>query len=141
MKRPYRGSCDCGAVRYEADLDLADEASRCNCTWCIETRMWKAFALAGDFRLTQGADMLSDYRAADSRWPARHTHQCSCSRCGVRGFSKGRLDVAPFNGEFHAINLATLDDATPEELATARVAFQDGRNDASDRAPAETRHL
>ena len=141
MKKTYTGSCHCGAVRFECDLDLMAGTRKCNCTWCTKTKMWKAFAMAGDFRLKQGAEALSDYQAAPSNWPDGHVHHYFCKHCGVRGFSKGYLEMEPFNGEFHAVNLAALDDAGDEELAAAPVQFEDGRNDNWWSPPAQTRHL
>lgn len=141
MKKTYRGSCHCGAVRYEADLDLKDGTRRCNCSFCLKTRMWKAFAMSGEFRLLAGEAALSDYRAANSQWPEGTVHHYFCGTCGVRAFSKGYLDMAPFNGWFHAVNVATLDDAGDAELAAATIQYEDGRADAWDKAPAETGYL
>ena len=141
MKKTYQGSCHCGAVRFECDLDLAAGTRRCNCSFCAKTRFWKAFAMAGQFRQKQGEDALADYQGEPSQWPQGHVHHYFCRRCGVRPFSKGYLEMAPFNGEFHAVNIACLDDATDEELAGAPVQYEDGRHDRWDDAPAVTRHL
>lgn len=73
--------------------------------------------MAGAFRLKQGGDMLSDYQGSPSDRPERQVHHYFCDRCGVRAFSKAYIEIEPFNGEFHAINLASLDNATDEELA------------------------
>ncbi len=53
----------------------------------------------------------------------------------------GRGEAAELGGEFYAINVACLDDAMDEELARAPVAYENGRNDRWDQAPAETRYL
>jgi hypothetical protein len=44
-------------------------------------------------------------------------------------------------GDFVAINIASLDDVSPEELDAAPVQFEDGRHDDFQNPPAETRYL
>lgn len=141
MKKTYDGSCHCGRVQFECDLDLSDGTRRCNCSFCMKTRFWKIFAMAGAFRLKQGFESLTDYQASSSEWPEGNVHHYFCNRCGVRAFSKGYLEIAPFNGEFHAINIACLDNVPDEELALAPVQYEDGRSNNWDSAPAEIRHL
>lgn len=135
MKKTYHGSCHCGAVRYEAAIDLSQGTRRCNCSWCAKNRFWKVFVMGDDFKLIAGEDALSDYRSKDSNWPEGHVHHYFCSNCGVRGFAKGYLEFEPFNGWFHAVNIATLDDATDEELAAAPIQYEDGRHDDYDNPP------
>lgn len=136
MLRTYHGSCHCGAVRFAADIDLAAETSKCNCSICKKARFWKAIVGADAFRLLQGDDALATYQFGGATGAGiRHFF---CSRCGVKPFGRGRL---PDFGDFVAVNVACLDDATDAEIAGAPVVFQDGRNDAWESTPAETRYL
>ena len=134
MLKTYQGSCHCGAVRFECDLDLADGTSKCNCSACGKGRFWKAIVMAKSFRLKQGADSLSDYQFG------RHViHHLFCRQCGIKPF--GRANIAELGGEFFAVNVACLDDVAPENLAAAPVKYEDGRHDRWDAAPVIIRHL
>lgn len=140
MKKTHRGSCHCGNVRFEADIDLSDVTSKCNCSICAKSRFWKTLVKASAFRLLQGEQALTEYQFGDQK-----IHHLFCSRCGIKPFGRLHLDLT-FNektlrGEYYAVNLACLDDVTDRELAAAPVRYEDGRNGNYESAPAETRQL
>ena len=134
MKKTYHGSCHCGAVRFESELDLTEGTSKCNCSICTKTRFWNAIVKADAFRLLQGEDALADYQFGHNA-----IHHFFCSYCGVKPFGSGEMEA--LGGKFYAVNVACLDDATDEELAKAPIAYENGRDDRWDQAPPETRYL
>jgi hypothetical protein len=137
----YHGSCHCQAVRFTARIDLDDGIRKCNCTWCVKQKVAKVFSFKDGVQILSGADRLADYQAADSAWPEGHIHHRFCKTCGVNVFSRGYLDMPPFNGWFHAVNLNALDDVTPQAIIAAPVIYEDGIHDRQMEPPAETRHL
>lgn len=140
MKKTYRGSCTCGAVRFECDLDLSAGTTRCNCSFCKKARFWMAFAKGDAFRLLSGAELLADFQRTPKSRAEPFLHLHFCARCGVRPFSAAA--ASPELGEaFHAVNLACLDDATDEELAAAPIHYADGRHDDWNATPAVHAYL
>ncbi len=134
MKMTYKGSCHCGKVRFEADIDLDAGTGKCNCSICTKRRAWGATIKPEDFRLLAGADEMTDYQ-----FGTMSGHHRFCRTCGISPFSDGYVEQ--IGGAFVSINLACLDDLDPSVLAEAPVTYSDGRNNAWWNTPAETRHL
>lgn len=134
MKKTYTGSCHCGAVRYEADLDLEAGTGRCNCSICFKRRFWGARAVPADFRLLTAAEALGDYQ-----FGTNSVHHRFCKTCGVASFGDGH--IAEAGGDFVTINIACLDGIAPQTLAALPVHYSNGRDNSWWNAPEETSYL
>jgi len=121
MHRTYHGSCHCGAIRFEVDMDLVAGTSKCNCSICRKRRSWTAIVKPEQFRLIEGSEVLADYQ-----FGFRTSHHRFCTRCGCAPFGDGH--VPEIGGDYVSINLGSLDDAPLEALAAAPVRYSDGRN-------------
>ena len=134
MLKTYHGSCHCGAVQFEADIDLQSGTTKCNCSICTKKRYWNVLLKPVQFRLLDGEDSLSSYA-----FGTRQGQHLFCSACGCAPFTKGHVEQ--LGGDFVSVNLASLDDAGDTELAEAPVSYGDGRNNAWWNPPEEFRHL
>ena len=133
MKKTYRGSCHCSAVRFEVALDLAQGTYKCNCSICMKSRAWMAFVPATDFHLQSGERALHEYQFGKKR-----LHHLFCSTCGVRSFTRG---IDPQGREMVAVRVNCLDGVDPAELIAAPVNYFNMAHDDPKSPPKETRHL
>jgi len=127
--KTFQGSCHCGAVKFEADVDLlATGTTKCNCTSCWKRRWWSVAVKPEGFRSIAGEGTLSKGRSG------------FCPSCGVIPY--GWVDAAEWNdGAYVSVNVAALDDLDPRELLAAPVKYCDGRNDNWWHPPEITAHL
>jgi hypothetical protein len=137
--KTYSGSCHCGAVRFEADVDLAQGTIKCNCSTCVKARSWLVVASPHRFRLIAGAESQAVYQWTPPGRAEPNFQYHFCKNCGIRTPSRGVAEA--LGGVFHAVQITLLDDVDPDELAKAPIQYVDGRNDHFDRPPADTRLL
>ena len=131
--KTYHGSCHCGAVTFEADIDLAAGTTKCNCTSCLKRRWWSASIKPEAFRALSGEDHLSCNNNG-REWTS------FCTTCGVTPYV--RIPAAEWNeGPSVSVNVASLDDASPDEMTSGPVTYCDGRNDNWWVAPEKVQHL
>ncbi|AUX42909.1 aldehyde-activating protein [Sorangium cellulosum] len=116
--RAYKGSCPCGAVRFEADLDLSAGTTRCNCTICKKTQWWGCITTPSAFRLLAGEEVLGDHTRSEAG------HGRFCKTCGVRVFGHG--DIPELGGAYYSVNLNCLDGV---DLTGVPVSYLDGLHD------------
>jgi len=136
MLKTYSGSCHCGKVRFEAEMDLAQGTARCNCSMCTKTRSWIGFVPPQQFNLLSGAELQTEYQWTPPGKDQPRIKYHFCSTCGTRMPAWG--DISELGGEIYAVPIATLDDIDIEELAAAPIMYIDGRHDSDD-PPADTR--
>lgn len=106
MNQPYRGSCLCGAIRFEAD-GFSPHNGNCHCRMCrkFHGAAYSTFAeVARDqFRWTRGRKLLKAYIAANG------TTRRFCSNCG----SSLTFAAAGADDSVVEIALACFDDPVP----------------------------
>lgn len=132
MLTTHTGSCHCGAVTFEADLDLTQATYRCNCSICRRTRFWVAVATGDGFRLLSGEDQLTRYTFNTNK-----NHHYFCKQCGVRPFGIG--NETPM-GKMVGVNVGCLDTLTDKDLSELRITYVDGLHDRME-PPEYTSHL
>ena len=103
-------------------------------TVITKTRNWNAIIKPEAFRLLAGAEVLNDYQFGHK--VGRHLF---CGGCGVRSFARGYVEQV--GGHYVAVQLASLDNITPQEMFAAPVRYADGRNNDWGTSPSEVRHL
>jgi len=117
-KRKYAGGCHCGAVRFEAELDLSNGGSMCNCTVCTKIATVATISQPSDLVVLSGAEHLATYE-----WGAKISQRKFCKHCGVHCFAYGHL--AELGGDYVSVNLNTLDDFDRGAVA---IGHWDGRH-------------
>ena len=112
----YHGSCQCGAVRFEVDVDL-EHTVTCNCSRCQRLGSVLAFTPETNFKLESGNDVLSEYLFN------KHTiHHLFCKICGIESFARAKgKDGMPMI----AVNANCLEGVEPRKLPSRHV---DGRS-------------
>lgn len=133
MLKTYQGSCHCGAVKFEADLDLEQSTYRCNCSICRRTRFWPTVAGENGFRLLAGDSELTPYL-----FNTRKNQHYFCKHCGVRAFGVGT--ETPI-GKMYGINLGCLAGVSEEELSRLPITYVDGLDDKWQNPPEFFAHL
>ena len=125
--RKHPGSCHCGAVKFEVQVD-ATAGARCNCTVCTKVGGLNAIVKPDAFRLLSGERNLSFYE-----WGGKTAKRYFCKSCGVSCFGRGYLEQV--GGDYVSVNFNALDDVDP---ATVNVVHWDGRHDNWQAGPRET---
>ena len=116
IMQPYTGGCQCGAVRYQATIDL-DTTVSCNCSRCGKIGSIFTFTPAANFRLIAGDKDMTEYR-----FNKHVIHHLFCSTCGVESFARGQ---GPDGAEMVAVNARCLDNVQLDDLHPKAV---DGRS-------------
>ncbi len=110
MKKTYRGSCHCGRVKFEVDMEL-DHVRDCDCSICRKRGALNHRVAAKDLRLETPLEELSLYQ-----WHTKTAKDYFCPTCGIQPFRRPRS--AP---ETWAINVRCIDDVDLDDVTKIRV--------------------
>ena len=80
----YRGSCHCGRVKFEVELEL-DHVRSCDCSICRKRGALIHRVAAERFRLLTPLDDLTLYQ-----WHTRTAEDYFCPTCGILPFRRPR---------------------------------------------------
>lgn len=105
----YKGSCHCGSVTYEAEIDQPGPAVECNCSICSRKGYLLWFTPRSQLNILSGEDNLSIYTFG----PHIIKHHF-CTTCGCATFGLGKPPGADV--EMAAINVRCLENVDLQTL-------------------------
>ena len=105
MKKTYQGSCHCGKVKFEVDMDL-DHVRVCDCSLCRKRGALNHRVAQSDLRPTTPLDEMTLYQ-----WHTRTAKDYFCPVCGILPFRRPR--TAP---ELWTVNVRCLDGVDTEAI-------------------------
>ncbi len=103
-----QGSCHCGKVRYEAEIDLSAPVISCNCSMCGRAGTLLSFVPEEWFHLLSGEDALTEYR-----FNHEVIAHLFCSTCGIKPFARG---TSPAGTPMVAVNVRCLEGVDVDAL-------------------------
>ena len=112
----YHGGCQCGAVKYEVDVDL-EKTITCNCSRCQRLGSVLSFTPRDKFRLLSGENNLTEYL-----FNKHKIHHLFCKTCGIESFAYGAM---PDGSPMAAVNANCLEGVDPRQLTSHHF---DGKN-------------
>ena len=110
MKKTYHGSCHCGAIRFEADMNL-DHVRVCDCSICRRRGALNHRIEETDFRLLTPLDAMTLYQ-----FHTRTAKDYFCPTCGILPFRRPR--TAP---HLWTINVRCLDGVDLDAIPVRRI--------------------
>ena len=107
MTEIKQGTCHCGAVEFEVELEsgLAD-LRRCNCSLCRRKGAIMAGVPLDKLKVVRGADNLTLYQ-----WNTQIAKHYFCRTCGIYTHHQRRS-----NPNEYGFNVACLEDVDPFSL-------------------------
>lgn len=100
----YKGSCHCGAIKFEIDADIT-ELTTCDCSICTKKNAIMTKVHESNFTLVSNRNSLSEYR-----WNMKVARHYFCSTCGIYTFHRKRAQP-----DCYGINIFCIDDFDPSE--------------------------
>lgn len=146
MKK-VEGSCHCGNVKFEANIDFSKGTGKCNCSFCLKNRFWGAHIPPADFKLIAGQDSLQSYSKSRRKQPFEGNRPlqvyendlCFCNNCGTHAFGIG--NIPEIGGAYVSVNVACLNNVDFSEVLKNKVTYFNGKDDDWFNVPAFTNHL
>lgn len=112
MPERKRGTCHCGAVVFEIELeDGLNQLRRCNCSLCRRKGAIMAGVPLDKLKLLKGEDSLTLYQ-----WNTKTAKHYFCKTCGIYTHHQRRSNPNEFG-----VNVACLEDIDPFSLGDIHV--------------------
>ncbi len=105
----HRGSCHCGAIRYEVDGEL-DDLDVCNCSICVRSAYIHWGVEPEHFRLLTPWSAIGTYE-----FGTRTAKHHFCRTCGISPFRVSRSEPGKIT-----VNARCLEGVDPETLSVTR---------------------
>ena len=121
MTEKKTGSCHCGAVKFQVELENGlEKLRRCNCSICRRKGSIMASVALDRLKVIKGEEELSLYQ-----WNTKTAKHYFCSICGIYTHHQRRSNPNEFG-----INVGCFDEVNYFDMANIPVG--DGVNHSSD---------